>query len=118
MTNVDWLGFKLQDRFSYHHIVKRCHGGERTVDNGAVLYQISHSYLHTIEYYDLDKYLFINKILKDVNEQRTMPSSEQYKQIEYVLRQFESEHEEEVSTRGKMLIKEEYKERILWKKKV
>lgn len=113
MTDIDWMGYKLDERFSYHHIVKRCHKGERTINNGAVLYLSSHSYLHTIEYYDLDKYVFINKILKDINTQRTMPTTEQLKQIDYVLREFESEHEEEVSTRGKILIKDKYKERIL-----
>lgn len=113
MTDTDWMGYKLDERFSYHHIVKRCHKGERTINNGAVLYLSSHSYLHTIEYYDLDKYVFINKILKDINTQRTMPTTEQLKQIDYVLREFENEHEEEVSTRGKILIKDKYKERIL-----
>lgn len=113
MTDTDWMGYKLDERFSYHHIVKRCHKGERTINNGAVLYLSSHSYLHTIEYYDLDKYVFINKILKDINTQRTMPTTEQLKQIDYVLREFEIEHEEEVSTRGKILIKDKYKERIL-----
>ena len=113
MKDVDWMGYKLQERFSYHHIVKRCHGGERTFNNGAVLYLSSHSYLHTIEYYDLDKYLFINKILKDINNQRTMPTMEQLKQIDYILREFEKEHDGETSTRGKILIKEEYKKRNL-----
>jgi hypothetical protein len=118
MNDIDWMGYKLQERYSYHHIVKRCHGGERTFNNGAVLYLSSHSYLHTIEYYDLQKYIFINNILKDINTQRYMPTIEQLKQIDYILREFEKEHEGEVSTRGKVLIKDEYRKRILWKKKV
>jgi hypothetical protein len=118
MNDIDWMGYKLQERFSYHHIIKRCHGGERTFNNGAVLYISSHSYLHTIEYYDLQKYIFINNILKDINTQRYMPTKEQLKQIDYILRQFENEHDSEISTRGKMLIKDEYRKRILWKEKV
>lgn len=118
MNDIDWMGYKLQERYSYHHIIKRCHGGERTFNNGAVLYLSSHSYLHTIEYYDLQKYIFINNILKDINTQRYMPTKEQLKQIEYILREFEKEHEDEVSTRGKVLIKDEYRKRILWKEKV
>lgn len=112
MTDTDWMGYKLQERYSYHHIVKRCHRGERTINNGAVLYLSSHSYLHLLEYYDLQKYIFINNILKDVNTQRYMPTIEQLKQIDYVLREFEKEHDGEISTRGKLLIKEEYKRRI------
>lgn len=23
MTDTDWMGYKLQDRFSYHHIIKK-----------------------------------------------------------------------------------------------
>lgn len=118
MNDIDWMGYKLQERFSYHHIVKRCHHGERTINNGAVLYLSSHSYLHLLEYYDLQKYIFINNILKDVNTQRYMPTEEQLKQIDYILREFEKEHDGEVSTRGKVLIKDEYRKRILWKEKV
>lgn len=111
MNNMDWMGYVLDERYSYHHIVKRCHGGARTLDNGAVLYLSSHSYLHTIEYYDLDKYIEINKILKDVNTQRYMTTEEQLKQIDYILRTFEEEYKDYVSTRGKVLIKDIYKER-------
>lgn len=118
VNDVDWMGYKLQERYSFHHLIKRCHGGERKLENGAVLYQNSHSYLHTIEYYDLDKYLAINDILKDVNRQRFMTTKEQLIEIELILREFEKEHEDYVSTRGKILIKEEYKRRILWEKKV
>ena len=59
MNEIDWLGYKLQDRFSYHHIIKKCDGGKRTLDNGAVLFQTSHSYLHTIENYDIEKYIIL-----------------------------------------------------------
>lgn len=111
MTDTDWMGYKLQERFSYHHILKRCHKGERTIDNGAVLYLSSHSYLHTIEYYDLDKYIYINRILKEINTQRYMPTKEQLQLINYILEEFEKEHDGEISTRGKLLIKEEYKRR-------
>ena len=118
MTDVDWMGYVLDERFSYHHIVKRCHKGERTIENGAVLYLSSHSYLHTIEYYDLDKYMAINKILKDVNRQRYMTTEEQLKEIDYILRTFEDEYKDFISTRGKVLIKDEYKRRKIWKNQV
>ena len=118
MTDVDWMGYVLDERFSYHHIVKRCHKGERTIENGAVLYLSSHSYLHTIEYYDLDKYMAINKILKDVNMQRYMTTEEQLKEIDYILRTFEDEYKDFISTRGKVLIKDEYKRRKIWKNQV
>lgn len=118
MNEIDWLGYKLQDRFSYHHIIKKCDGGKRTLDNGAVLFQTSHSYLHTIENYDIEKYILLNKILKDINMQRYMSTEEQLRQIDYILSQFENDYEDYISSRDKKIIKDEYKERILWKKKV
>lgn len=111
MKEMDWLGYKLEDRFSYHHIIKKCDGGQRTFNNGAVLFQTSHSYLHTIENYDIEKYIFINKILKDINTQRYMPTKEQLKQIDFILRTFENDFGDYVSSRGKILIKDIYKER-------
>lgn len=108
MDEIDWLGYKLQDRFSYHHIIKKCDGGERTFNNGAVLFQTSHAYLHTIEYYDFDKYVFINRILKDINNQRYMPTKIQLKQINYVLKEFQREYEGKTNARGSLIIKKEY----------
>ena len=111
MTDTDWMGYKLQDRFSYHHIIKKCDGGKRVFNNGAVLFQTSHSYLHTIENYDLNKYIYINRILKEINTQRYMPTKEQLQLINYILEEFEREYEGYESSRGKILIKEEYKNR-------
>lgn len=111
MKEMDWLGYKLEDRFSYHHIIKKCDGGQRTFNNGAVLFQTSHSYLHSIENYDIEKYIYLNKILKDINTQRYMPTKEQLKQIDFILREFENDFGNYVSSRGKILIKDIYKER-------
>ena len=111
MKEMDWLGYKLEDRFSYHHIIKKCDGGQRTFNNGAVLFQTSHSYLHSIENYDIEKYIYLNKILKDINIQRYMPTKEQLKQIDFILREFENDFGNYVSSRGKILIKDIYKER-------
>ena len=109
MQSMDWLGYDNLERYSFHHLTKKCDGGEQTLNNGAVLHQNSHSYLHTIEHYDLDKYIFLNNILKAVNEQRTMPSIEQLKQIKLVLKEFQNEYEGKNSSRDKPIIKKEYR---------
>ena len=44
--------------------------------------------------------------------------TEQLRQIDYILSQFEDEYEDYISSRDKKIIKDEYKERVLWKKKV
>ena len=109
MSTMDWLGYDNLEKYSFHHIKKKCNGGKQIITNGAVLHISSHSYLHTIENYDLDRYIFLNTILKVVNEQNTMPSIEQLKQIKLVLKGFQNEYEGKLSSRGKEIIKKEYR---------
>ena len=109
MQSMDWLGYDNDDRYSFHHLIKKCDGGKQIVSNGAVLHQNSHSYLHTIEHYDLDKYIFLNNILKEVNNQGYMTTKEQLKQIRYVLLEFQREYENKTSSREKPIIKKEYR---------
>lgn len=109
MNTMDWMGYDNLERYSFHHLTKKCDGGEKEIKNGAVLHQGSHQYLHTIEHYDLDKYLFLNGILRQINEQRTPVSIEQLKQIKYVLKEFQNEYEGKVSSRDKPIIKKEYR---------
>ena len=108
MGTMDWLGYDNFERYSFHHIKKKCDGGEQIISNGAVLHQNSHQYLHTIENYDLDKYIFLNTILKAINEQREMPSINQLKQIKLVLLEFQNEYEGKLSSRDKPIIKKQY----------
>ena len=110
MNTMDWMGFDNLERYSFHHLTKKSDGGQQIISNGAILHQkSSHPYLHTIEYYDLDKYIFINNILKAINEQKTMPSTEQLKQIKLVLKEFQNEYEGKNSSRDKPIIKKEYR---------
>lgn len=108
VNTMDWLGYDNLERYSFHHLTKKCDGGEKIISNGAVLHQSSHSYLHTIEYYDLDKYIFLNNILKKVNEQKYFTTKEQLEQIRYVLKEFQNEYEGKKSLREKDIIKKEY----------
>lgn len=108
---IDWMGYALQrnDQLSYHHIIKREHGGPLTLDNGALLRQdTSHEYLHIIEYKDLDMYIYINKVLKQINTQGYRPTKEELLAIRSVLLQFEREHCSDVNSKGKSLIKRKY----------
>lgn len=108
MDTTDWLGYNNLERYSFHHLKKKSDGGKKIISNGAVLHQNSHAYLHTIEYYDLDKYIYLNNMLKKVNEQKMMTTKEQLEQIRYVLLEFQNEYEGKQSSRGKDIIKKEY----------
>lgn len=113
LSGMDWLNYKIvrQDEMTFHHIIKRCDGGKRIIDNGALLLPLSHRYLHLIEYKDIDTYVAINKIFKFINEQRAEPTMEQREILEYLLTQFESEHKWYKGSKGKLLIKREYYQR-------
>ena len=94
---------------TYHHIQKKEHGGPFTFDNGALLRgDTSHEYLHIIEYKDLDMYLYINNILKQINDQQARPTKQQLLAIRDVLLQFEREHDTETNSKGRLLIKQRY----------
>lgn len=59
-------------------------------------------------YDNLDKYIFLNNILKKVNEQKMFTTKEQLEQIRYVLKEFQNEYEGKKSSREKDIIKKEY----------
>lgn len=113
LYNLDlcFMGYKLDRTASFHHIVKRCDGGKEEMENGAVINGMAHQYLHIIEYKDTNTYITLNNILKLINMQREKPTEEQYFMIGRLLTLFEEEHENDKSSKGKQLIRREYKNR-------
>lgn len=107
----DWMGYKIRSiqDLSYHHIIKREDGGPFTWDNGALLCQnTAHEYLHIIEYKDLDMYNYINKVLKQINDGGHRPTKQELINIRDVLMLFEREHEFDINSKGKLLVKRKY----------
>lgn len=118
IENFDFMGYKLQkkDDITYHHIKKRENNGKLSVDNGALLTKTAHEYLHIIEVVDVDLYNYLNIILKEISDQKMLPNLAQIKLIRDVLIVFEEEHNQELTKKGKLIVKERYKRgRILWK---
>lgn len=113
-SSMDWMNYKLvRNDMTAHHILKKEHGGKLEISNIAPLRSISHQYLHLIEYKDINTYITINKIFKYVNQQGYEPTQEQREIIEYLLKEFENEHKFDKSSKGKLLIKQEYLKRCL-----
>lgn len=113
-SNMDWLNYKLvKNALTFHHIQKREKGGKAIIENGALLMPVGHQYLHLIECKDIEIYITINKIFEIVNNQRSEPTTEQRKIIEYLLRAFEEKHKWDKGSNGKLLIKGKYKDRAL-----
>lgn len=96
--NKDWMGFKItkENPLTYHHIIKEEDGGNKTIDNGALLTNLAHSYLHMIEKYDESIYIAINNILKKINDNRKEPSKEKYCEIMNLLENFEKKYYKEL----------------------
>ena len=113
VSNLDWLNYKIVRKadMTFHHIIKREHGGKDVIENGALLLPVPHHYLHVIEFRDIETYIAINKIFEIVNKQRYEPTSEQREIIEFLLQQFEGKHKNDTSSKGKKLIKYEYLQR-------
>lgn len=111
-SSLDWMNYKLVKKdVTFHHIQKRCDGGRLEINNGGLLMPNSHAYLHLIEFLDLDTYLALNEIFKDVNYQGYEPEYEQRLIIESLLSTFESVHRWDKGSKGKLLIKRKYLER-------
>lgn len=50
-------------KLSYHHLLKKQHGGKATVDNGAQLINDIHQWVHSLEHSDMELYDLVNECL-------------------------------------------------------
>lgn len=120
MTNTDWMGYEKgkKDIFTYHHLrVAKRNGGPLTIDNGAILCgDTAHPYLHVVERYDRDKFLYLTKVLIEVNDQRSMPTYNQLVRMDDVLNEFEREHSSDVNKKGHYLVRDSFTRRLVKKK--
>lgn len=112
VKKICWMGYKVskENPFTYHHLVKKEHGGKESLENGAILTDIAHRYLHIIESRDKELYEYINNVLWQINEQGFTALPRQLLAIDYLLKEFEKKYCNERSSSGKILIKREYRE--------
>ena len=113
-SHLDWMNYKIvrKEDITFHHIEKRTNGGVLTIDNGALLLPTPHQYLHLIECKDIDTYIALNKMFKYINNQKCEPTKEQREMIGYLLSDFEKVHRWDKGSKGKLLIKHKYLDRI------
>ena len=112
----DFMGFSLQknDIYTFHHlIIPNRNNGPRERWNGSILCgKTSHPYLHLIEAKDYDMFCYITSEMIDMNIKGYL-DIDNLKRINNILKQFEKEHENDRSKKGKILVKEEYKRRVI-----
>lgn len=112
--DLDWMNYKVtrQNPLTYHHIIKKEHGGKFTLENGALLTDRGHHYLHIIECKEIKLYDMLNKMFEIINRQRHAPTQEQREIIEYLLDEFYNLHKDDKNSKGKALIKYDYTQRF------
>ena len=113
----DFMGYSLQqdDIFTFHHlIIPNKLGGTSTIDNGAVLFRRSHTYLHLIESIDYLKFCYITSEMINMNIKRCLDLNS-IKLIDEILCEFEYENKEKKNMKDEFLVKDEYKIRLLRK---
>lgn len=112
-VDLDWMNYKVtrQNPLTYHHIVKKEHGGLYTLDNGALLTMTAHQYLHIIECKEVKLFDMLNKMFEIINRQKHAPTPEQRQIIDYLLEEFYQLHKDDKTSKGKRLIKYDYTKR-------
>lgn len=117
LTDYCFMGYKASSEsyFTYHHLIKKCEGGPRTVENGAILTREAHRYLNIIEKTEYDIYHLINNILIEINLSKEHPTINHWKRINYLLREYEKLHSYDTNYYQEMVIKDTFKERVLIK---
>ena len=115
LKDIDFMGYEFKkSEASFHHlIIPKRNGGKETIDNGAILNaNTSHPYLHLIENFDYDKFLLITSEMIEQNLLGRL-DYECLKRIDEILREFEEENKGLKTSKGKMMIKEEFKKRTI-----
>ncbi len=88
--DLDWMNYLIVDNdLTFHHIKKAELGGKCTINNGALLTTRAHQYLHMIERIDIEIYNRINKVFKEINDNKQSPTDIQREKIELLLLEFE-----------------------------
>lgn len=107
---LDFMSYRFNQigDLTYHHlIIPKCDGGPKTIKNGAILTRTSHDYLHLIQQIDKEIFYLISSEMIDQNIKGKL-DIKNLKKIRELLRYFESEHIDERTREGKLLIKEKY----------
>ena len=109
---MDFLGFRLNktNDLTFHHLViPNRNGGPVARWNGAIIQRIPHDYLHLIERVDYEKFCYLTSEMIDMNHKGFLDPYN-IANIHAILDEFEAQFGNEKNSKGKLLIKREYKQ--------
>lgn len=109
---VDFMGYEFENKkdLTYHHIQPKNYGGQTTYNNGALLINASHNYIHTIQTFDFKLFLELSQELKKEHAQGEI-THDRLIVIAQMLAYFESKYANIYTRSGAPLIKDEFTRR-------
>jgi hypothetical protein len=84
---TDWMNFALSksNPYTFHHIVEKSKGGEKIIDNGAILTRKAHTFLHTLENVCPDAYRDLQNVFVKINASKKPVTEEIVGEIIYYM---------------------------------
>ena len=94
---VDWMNFALtkNNPYTYHHIQEKHNGGDRSIDNGAILTRNAHNLLHMLEKFCPDAYEDLQNVFAKINGSKKPVTDEIIQEIDDILYKVLISHEYE-----------------------
>lgn len=84
----DWMNFALSKKnpYTYHHITESLNGGQKTIDNGAILTKRAHRLLHKLQVYCPDAYNDLQDVFRKINDSKEPVTQEFVDEIDEILK--------------------------------
>ena len=84
---TDWMNFALSKNnpYTYHHIVEKSKGGDKSIDNGAILTRKAHSFLHMLEINCPEAYQDLQNVFLKINGTKQPVSQELIDEIDEII---------------------------------
>lgn len=105
-NGFDWMNFTLSKNnpYTYHHIVEKSRGGDKSLDNGAILTKRAHKFLHTLQKVCPDAYQDLQNVFVRINASKEPVSQEIIDEIDEILKKvlvtYEYEYKKDVDLSG------------------
>ena len=86
-SGFDWMNFKLTDKnpYTFHHIVEKRNGGDKSIENGAILTNYAHQLLNVFDYFCPEAYNDLQNVFTRINTSGEPPTNDIVKEVDQIL---------------------------------